>query len=356
MNQPITSPRIALLSFAHYHANFWAEVFRERGLLHGIWDDDEARGREAAARFGAAYFADLEALLAESTAAAVTCENSRHAELIERAAAHGLAVFVEKPLAGSMADARRIEAAVKRTGITLVQSFPKRQDPVSHWLRGLVKQGELGRLQLVRIRHGHYYGLLPDFRNRWYVKRALGGGGALLDEGVHGADLLAWLFGMPVSVMATVSDAALGLEVEDLGIATFEFASGMVAELTASFCFAAADTSIELYGSRGTALVSAVDLASRDVTRENFVRICRRDLVAAPDAPPAWETVPLVPQFKRGQFHQQGAAAFVDCLVNGSAPAAGLAEGINALAMIEAAYESARAGGRRVPVPAAWPA
>jgi predicted dehydrogenase len=334
MNQPITSPRIALLSFAHYHANFWAEVFRERGLLHGIWDDDEARGREAAARFGAAYFADLEALLAESTAAAVTCENSRHAELIERAAAHGLAVFVEKPLAGSMADARRIEAAVKRTGITLVQSFPKRQDPVSHWLRGLV----------------------PDFRNRWYVKRALGGGGALLDEGVHGADLLAWLFGMPVSVMATVSDAALGLEVEDLGIATFEFASGMVAELTASFCFAAADTSIELYGSRGTALVSAVDLASRDVTRENFVRICRRDLVAAPDAPPAWETVPLVPQFKRGQFHQQGAAAFVDCLVNGSAPAAGLAEGINALAMIEAAYESARAGGRRVPVPAAWPA
>ena len=45
-------PRIGVLSFAHYHANFWSEVLAARGMLEGIWDDDATRGSEAAARFG----------------------------------------------------------------------------------------------------------------------------------------------------------------------------------------------------------------------------------------------------------------------------------------------------------------
>src|SRR4029078_6822566 len=127
-------------------------------------------------------------------------------------------------------------------------SFPKRFDPVSHWLRDLVTTAELGTITLVRIRHGHFYGLQDDFRFRWYVDPAKSGGGALLDEGVHGADLLAWLFGMPESVVSVTSDAAFSLPVEDLGVATFRWANGLVAELTSSFTFAAADASVELYG------------------------------------------------------------------------------------------------------------
>ena len=56
-----TAPRIGVLSFAHYHANFWSEVFAARGVLAGVWDDDGARGREAAQRFGVACHDDLSA-------------------------------------------------------------------------------------------------------------------------------------------------------------------------------------------------------------------------------------------------------------------------------------------------------
>ena len=42
--------RIGVLSFAHYHANFWSEVFAGQHVLEAIWDDDRARGAEAAAR------------------------------------------------------------------------------------------------------------------------------------------------------------------------------------------------------------------------------------------------------------------------------------------------------------------
>lgn len=341
-----------MLSFAHYHANFWSEVFAARGLLAGIWDDDPDRGREAARRFATAYHPEVDALLAGCTAVAVCSETSRHPELIERAAARGLAILTEKPIAATLEDGERIARIVRAHRTRFMQSFPKRFDPVSHYLKALVDTRALGRLSLVRIRHGHFYGLDPSFRDRWYVRPALAGGGALLDEGIHGADLLAWLFGMPEAVSAVISDAALGLPVEDLGIATFTFPGGLVAELTASFSFAAADASIELYGSGGTVLVSAVDLASRDITSSDFVRIYRRradPITGVPSSgpPPRWETVPLTPRFKLGEFHQQNAIVFADCLEQGTPPPVTVDDGLRALRMIDAAYRAARSGHRQ---------
>ena len=337
--------RIGVLSFAHYHANFWSEVFAGRGMLAGIWDDDAARGREAAHRFRTEWTADLDALLERCTAVAVCSETAAHPALIERAAARGLAVLCEKPLGMTVADGERIAAAVRAAGTPFMQSFPKRFDPVSAWLREQVRSGELGTITLARIRHGHFYGLQGDFRQRWYVRRALAGGGALLDEGVHGADLLAWIFGMPESATAVVSDAALGLEVEDLAVATWRWSSGMLAELTASFTFAAADASIELYGTQGTVLISGVDLASRDITPSAFVRRYRFG-----SEPRQWEIVPLVPRFKIGEFHHQNALAFLDALQRGVPPPVTIEDGLNALRMIEAAYAAA-ASGTRQPVP-----
>jgi len=332
-------PRVGVLSFAHYHANFWSEVLVARGVLAGVWDDDAARGRDAAQRFSTTYHDDLDALLAACTAVCVCSETSRHAPLIDRAAARGLAILCEKPLGTNLADAERIAATVHRSCVVFMQSFPKRFDPVSHRLRELVTSGELGRITLARIRHGHFYGLQPDFRDRWYVDPGQSGGGALLDEGVHAADLLVWLFGLPQRVTAMTSDATLGLRVEDTAIAVFRYASGLVAEIASSFTFAAADTSIELYGTRGTVLVAGVDLASRDITHEGFVRVFR---AAAPER--RWEVESIVPRFKQGHFHQQNALAFVDCLERGTPPPVTVDDGVRAAKMIDAAYAAARTG------------
>lgn len=332
--------RVAVLSFAHYHANFWAETFRERGVLAGVWDDDPARGREAAARFSTTFYATLDDLAGRCDAVAICSETARHAELVDAVARRRLAILCEKPLGATLADCARIVRTVEDHGLFFMQSFPKRFDPATHRLREAVSSGELGRITLVRVRHGHFYGLQPDFRERWYVRRALAGGGALLDEGVHAADLLAWLFGMPQSVVAEVSREALGLEVEDAGIAVFRWASGMIGEIVSSFTFAAADISVELYGTRGTLLLSGVDLASRDITNSGFLRRYRAE------GERRWEMVDLTPRFKLGAFHQQNAIAFVDALEQGKPPPITAADGFNACRMIDAAYRSALSGAR----------
>jgi predicted dehydrogenase len=334
--------RIAILSFAHYHANFWAEAFQAETdvTLAAIWDDDHVRGREAAGRFGVPFEPDLAKAVAGADAVAVCSETVHHVALIETAMAQGKPVLCEKPIARDLADARKIAASVRASGIVFMQSFPKRFDPVSHELRRLVASGELGRIGMVRIRHGHFYGLDPEFGQRWYVDPAKSGGGALLDEGVHAADFLCWTFGLADSVVATAS-SALGLKVEDQAIATFAWANGMIGEIASSFSFAAADASIEIFGSDGTAIVSGVDLASRDITPSGFLKTFRRDQPSR-----EWRVSDLVPQFKRGQFHHQNAIAFAQALRTKTAPPIGLDDGIRALAMIEAAYASIRTGRR----------
>jgi predicted dehydrogenase len=335
--------RIAMLSFAHYHANFWAEQFQETpGIgIACIWDDDAARGQDAATRFGVPFEPDLDAAIAAADAVAICSETRAHLPLARRAAAAGRHILCEKPTARSVVEADAMAAAVREAGVVFMQSFPKRLDPVNHALRDLLATGRLGRIHTVRIRHGHFYGLTPDFRERWYVKRDEGGGGALLDEGIHGADLLCWLFGLPDSVVATTSSALLGLEVEENATALFTWADGMTAELTSSFLFHAASDSVEIYGTQGTALLGGVDLASRDITAAPFLR------VFSGEGERVWEASPVVPQFKLGRFHHQNAIAFARCLLDGATPPATIEDGRRALLMIERAYAAAATGQRQ---------
>jgi predicted dehydrogenase len=115
----------------------------------------------------------------------------------------------------------------------------------------------------------------------------------------------------------------------------------MIAELTASFLFAAADNSIEVFGTRGTAIVSGVDLASRDITTAGFLRTSIDEAGGK-----RWRDHGVTPRFKLGRFHHQNAIAFARCLATGAAPPASVGEGRDALALILGAYEAARTGRR----------
>jgi len=338
MNDPV---RFGILSFAHYHANSWAQAIVDspKASLSGIWDGDHQRGQEAAKRFETQFWPDLDGLLGASDAAGITSETVNHATLVEAGAAAGVHILCEKPMATSLADADRIERAVRNSGVMFMQNFPKRFDPINHELVTLAQSGQLGDIGLVRIRHGHHHGLDPEFTAQWYADPALSGGGTLIDEGVHAADFLRWLFGDPRSVQARISSALLKLEVEDSAAAVFTFAGGAIAEVATSWSIVAAEQSIEIYGTEGTAILSGVDLASRDHAHPPYLRVFR---TGSPE--PGWHGSSTIPGFVSGGFHQQGPLRFIECLRNGECDEVGLEAGRGSLEMILAAYRAARIG------------
>ena len=342
--------RIGVLSFAHYHARFWSEVFRELPLAEfvGIWDEDAARGTAAAAAFGTRFWQELDLLLENCDAVAICSETVHHLRLVEAATKRRCHILCEKPPATTLADCDAIEKLIAKAGVMFMQSFPKRFDPVNCELKRLVAEGRLGTLALVRVRHGHFHGLEEHFHKEWFVDPVLGGGGTLLDEGVHAADFLRWMFGEPEAVTAMVSKATLNLPVEDVGIAIFRYPSGMLAEICTSWSFAAANDSIEIYGTRGTALLSGVDLGSRDITPGNYLRVYETG-----PGPKQWRSSDIVPRFKTGGFHQQNAIEFLAALDQGRPPPVSLADGRRALEMILAAYRAIETGREQTIPPAA---
>jgi predicted dehydrogenase len=342
----MTPLRIAILGFTHYHANFWAEAITSHpgAVLARIWDDDILRGVDAAYRYRSLFCSDVSGTIRDVDAVAITSETAGHEALIKAAAALGKPILCEKPLAANLAQARRIASLLQRKPVFFMQSLPKRLDSVNHALRHLIASGELGVIRLARVRHGHAHGLDPAFRGGWWTDPSRSGGGTLLDEGVHAADLLRWLFGGPSEVSAMISTSS-GLQVDDAAIATFRWDDGMLGEIVTGWTMVAAETSIEVYGTKGTALVSGVDLASRGRHLEAGLSVC----LAGNDR---FVRRGPVPRFTTGGFHQAVATAFVDALLAGDPPPVTLADGLGAQAMIEAAYLAARTG-RTTTVPEA---
>jgi predicted dehydrogenase len=334
----MSAPRIAILSFAHDHANFWAEAFRDHPgvTLAGIWDDDAARGLAAAERFRTLYCDDLDSVLTAADAVAISSETCAHEALIAAAARAGKTILCEKPLAGSLVAAQRIAAVLAAHPAPFMQSFPKRFDPVNHALRDIIASGELGRVWLARVRHGHAHGLDPAFTSGWWADPARSGGGTLLDEGVHAADLLAWLFGAPAEASAMISHS-LGLAVEDAAVASFRWADGMIGEIATGWTMRAADVSVEIYGTEGTVLLAGVDLASKPHRETGWL------MVSSPRTT-GFEPRKPKPRFVAGGFHQEVARRFAEMLITCGEPPVGLSDAVTAVAMIDAAYRAARQG------------
>lgn len=336
--------RIALLGVQHYHANFWAKAIEQsdKAEMVGLWDASEDIGASFASAHEAMLWPDIAALLDACDAVAICSTTVEHKGLIKQAAEAGKAILCEKPLGITTADGYEIRDILQRTNAVFMQSFPKRFDPVTQAVKDVVDSGDLGQITMVRVRHGHSHGLNEEFKSAWFVDPAKSGGGTLLDEGVHAADFLRLVFGEPESVSAMISSATLNLPVEDTALASFSYPNGLIAEVATSWCFAAADASIEIYGTNGTVLVSGVDIASRPTRDSDFMQVFCREGTAGD-----WRSRDLVPHFKTGVFHEHVAWAFIDALAQGGAMPTGVDDGLRAFAMIDAAYTAARTGVRQ---------
>ena len=245
-----TKLRIALLSFAHVHAESYATELAARDDVEVLGYDpidpvdpvDEARGARFAERHGIPLAADLDEVAAWGPdAVLVASENSRHRDLVEWAAAHGCHVLCEKPIATTLDDARAMIEACDRAGVSLMIAYPARFAPSYLALRASVRRGDLGE---VIATHGSNNGKCPVPAHPWFGDPALSGGGSVIDHTVHLADLLDDLFdGVPAArVHAAANDILFeDLGVESAGIVSIEYADGRIATIECGWTHSMAD-------------------------------------------------------------------------------------------------------------------
>jgi predicted dehydrogenase len=206
--------RLAIVGLVHDHVGGMLPSLAGRSdvRLVGVVEPNAKLASLYAERYHLApglFFATFDALRAATTVQAVAAFTSTldHRRVVEMCAPLGIDVMMEKPFAVNMEDARAMASAARRGGIQLVVNYETTWYRSNRSAYDVVHGGGIGDVFRVVVRDGHrgpaLIGCSPYFLE-WLTDPVLNGGGALMDFGCYGADLVTWLMdgARPTSVFA----------------------------------------------------------------------------------------------------------------------------------------------------------
>lgn len=307
-----------------------------------IADLDRTRLDAVGKRFGVpGRYTDPRAMLAREglDVVSVATPNRFHKPLTIAALKAGAHVLCEKPMAMNAAEARAMLAAARKARRRIMINFSYRFTAAARALKREVEAGILGRVYFARTVWHRSRGI-PGFGG-WFGRRALSGGGPLIDLGVHRLDLALWLMGYPKpawALGATYDPIARRLakatgkafDVEDLAVGMIRFADGATLAVEASWAVNRAEREhmeTRLFGTRGGLVHRNTDggyTFGGEVYEEKAGRV-----VARPPRP--------------GPASRGGAMAhFVEAIRTGRPHLATGAEGLTVMRLLDGIYASAR--------------
>jgi predicted dehydrogenase len=304
---------------------------RRESALVAICDDDIAKARELAHRYGVPRaFSDFEELIrvSELDAVVISTPNHLHAPMTLAALDYGKHVLCEKPPARSAAEAQQMADAARRTGKILMYAMNNRFRSDVQILRRFIEKRELGEIFYAKTgwlrRRGERRGA------EWYSNKRSSGGGVLMDLGVQMLDLSLWLMGSPrvVSVTATkyVQDPRRDVEDTLAAMLVLEGRASLTVEVSWALLLEKNFAYLNLYGTDGAALL-------------NPFRIHKEMHGNLMNVTPALES-------DRNNYkvsYERELEHFLHCIAHGGKPQASAEEGLALMRVIDAIYESADA-------------
>ncbi len=248
---------IAMISKWHVHAQEYAEALQKAPgcRVAAVWSEEDAEGRSWAETLGCRHASNLDEILADPGigAVAVNAPTADHADILVRAANAGKAIFTEKVLTLTLADALRVQDAIEKNKVPFAISFPHKCRPELLFAKRLVDEGQLGRITYARVRNVHD-GAIAGWLPAHFYDPAACGGGAMIDLGAHPMYTLAWLLGMPESVQScftSVTDKG----VEDNAVCALRFPGGAIGVSETGFVSRNNPYTLEISGAEGALMV-----------------------------------------------------------------------------------------------------
>lgn len=200
------------------------------GVELRFFDPDVERAKLFAERHGCACSDSAAALIAASDAVDICLPTDVHTTMALKAISAGRAVLVEKPIAGTLADAVKIIEAARKTQVPLMAGQVVRFFREYATANRVVKSGKIGTPAAARMRRG---GLAPKGADSWFMDHHRSGG-VLIDLGIHEFDWLRWTFGEVESLFAK-SLGAKTMSGPDYALTTLKFDSGVVAHVESTW-------------------------------------------------------------------------------------------------------------------------
>ena len=223
--------------------------------LVAVMRRDGAKAADYAKRHNVpTWYDDADQLINDPTVDAVYVATppSSHADYVCRVAASGKPVYVEKPMATTADDCRRMIAACESAGVKLFVAYYRRCLPRFVKAKQLIDSGAIGDVQAVSVTLWRPASKAEIAGTEWRIQPAIAGGGLFFDLASHTLDLIDHLCG-PIESANGVADNRGGYyAAEDTVAGYWRHASGALG--SGSWCFAAGvhRDDVDIVGSRGT--------------------------------------------------------------------------------------------------------
>lgn len=267
----------------------------------------------------------------------IATESGLHAEIALYCIDHGIHVIIEKPMAMNMSDANEIVRRSEEKGVKVSACHQNRFNVAVQEMRKALEQGRFGKISHgsihVRWNRGKAYYEQAPWRGTWAQD-----GGALMNQCIHGIDLLRWMMGNEVEEVygATRQQLHPYLEAEDIGMAVVKFKNGAIGTIegTTNVYPQNLEETLYLFGENGTVKIGGKSTNNIDVW--NF----------ADESDADQRNKGLEEQTSNvyGNGHTSLYADVIDAIQNDRAPYVDAYAGKNALEMILAIYKSQKTG------------
>jgi len=271
-------------------------------------------------------FTDYEQLLKEPDIEAViiALPTHLHMQCAKQAAEAHKHIFMEKPIAIDVKEAKEIVATAQKNSVKLMVGYPLRFNAKFRELKAKMEKGLIGD---VEIAYATYISSGPFFHRadghspvpvpEWWWNKELTGGGALVDLGSHIINLLRWFFGEITDIKSQLSHR-FNLDFEDSAVCLTKFDSGTTAVMTVGWFLQGYQLKLELFGT--------VDQAMAQHRPGNRLLTAAQMLTTG--------------KSKFHQSHLEELQYFADCLKNDSTPSPSGEDGLKDLEAISQAYKN----------------
>jgi predicted dehydrogenase len=195
-----------------------------------------------------------EAILKDGSIEAIinTTPNNVHLETTRAAAQAGKHVFLDKPIANTVADGRAITEACRKAGVVLALGYQRRKESHFRWVRKQIDDGVFGKLvnaeaNISRDRLGKI-----DLNSWRYTSEGMPGG-VMLQIGIHYSDVLEYLLGPVKAVNGRLAQLVLPGDNPDVASLVMEHENGALSTLNASYASASEYYCMNIYGKEASA-------------------------------------------------------------------------------------------------------
>ncbi len=318
---------------SRWHADSIKSI--ENAELIGVFDNREESAVKFSEDYGCKVFKTMEDMFSSDDidVVCICTPSGTHTPIAVKAAGYKKNVIVEKPMAITKEQISQLLSAVSENGVKMaVISQLRFTEPVKK-IKDAIESGKLGKLLCGDVymkyhRSPEYYSS-SGWRGTW----AMDGGGALMNQGIHGIDLLTYLMGPVDSVYAVSRTLDRDIEVEDAANVNVVYKNGAIGVIQGTTCITPGyPRRIEISGTKGTVVLEEDTITKWDIEGEEGELLSEKTRVESFRDPAAFDIA----------NHKKQIEDIIFAIDEGRAPLVDENEGKRAVEIILAAYESSK--------------